>query len=112
MASPGEPVLLFSHVTHEQLCRATEILWVQVKQQEDRMGVAEKRCEALEERVKQLESNEGYWRPTLDWVWRTFSDTIWKSMRSLSRGSGEQQAESRPTSIDMEEGIMGHRIDA
>ena len=40
----------FSHDGHEELCRATEVIWVRLDQAAEQLAVLERRCESLEER--------------------------------------------------------------
>lgn len=67
----------------------------------------------VEERLNQIEHNEAFWRPTLDWVWHAFKDCIynydkrrWKNRDSAS--ISDAGTASRPLTTEV---AMGDEAD-
>ena len=79
---------------------------------EVRLQQLEARLEELqvEERLNQIEHNEAFWRPTLDWVWHAFKDCIynydkrrWKNRDSASISDAGTASRPLTTEVAMGE---------
>ena len=66
----------YAGVSLQHCCLVVEALARNAHEANERIVALERRVQSLQMRVDQLETNEQFWRSTLDWVWNTFHNSI------------------------------------